>query len=62
MTLRLPEFERPFTVTADANDHGIGTVLSQSLRVAVYTGCVLTSSERKYSTIKKECLAIVWAV
>ncbi|CAH8664376.1 unnamed protein product [Schistosoma haematobium] len=62
MTLRLPEPGRLFTVATDASDHGIGAVLSQADRVVEYASRVLTPAEQKYSTIEKECLAIVWAV
>ena len=61
-----PNFHQPFTVSADASDHGLGAVLSQeqggASRAIVYASRSLTKGERNYSATKKELLAIVWAV
>ena len=45
----------------DASAHGLGAVLEQDNRVVAYASCSLTSSERNYSVIQKECLAIIYA-
>ena len=51
-----------FTLTTDASDVGLGTVLSITNGAVVeYASRALTQEERKYATIEKECLAIVWA-
>ena len=61
--LRSPDFSQPFVVQTDASDRGIGAVLSQrddageEHPVACYSRKLLPREER-YSTIKKECLAI----
>ena len=49
----------------DASDVGIGAVLIQSFddekMPIVYASRKLNPAETRYSTIKRECLAIVWA-
>lgn len=62
--LQYPDFTKIFNLTTDASGYAIGGVLSQGpvgkdLPIA-YTSRVLNSAEQKYSTIEKECLAIVY--
>lgn len=64
--LQYPDFSKPFILTTDASGYAVGGVLSQGtigkdLPVA-YTSRILNSAEQKYSTIEKECLAIVYCV
>lgn len=63
--LQYPDFSRPFILTTDASNVALGAVLSQGkigedLPVA-FASRTLNDSERNYSTIEKELLAIVWA-
>ena len=46
----------------DANAVGLGAVLEQNGHPIVYASISLTSSERNYSVIQCECLAIVFAL
>ena len=61
--LAYPRFEEKFILDTDASDAGIGSVLSQfqdgNERVIGYGGRTLTKPERRYSTTRKELLAIV---
>ncbi|XP_025155003.1 uncharacterized protein LOC112588630 [Harpegnathos saltator] len=64
--LQYPDFTKPFNLTTDASGYAIGGVLSQGpigqdLPIA-YTSRVLNPAEQNYSTIEKECLAIVYCV
>ena len=64
--LRLPQFDQLFMLKVDASDRGIGAVLMQehageAFPIA-YASKKLLPREQNYSTIEKECLAIVWAV
>ena len=64
--LHLPNVEQEFILRTDASDTGIGAVLLQEhdgekFPVA-YASKKLLDRERAYSTIEKECLAMVWAV
>jgi hypothetical protein len=65
--LRSPDFTKPFKVAVDASDIGTGAVLLQEGNGQVdhpiaYMSKKLNSCEKNYSTIEKECLALVWAV
>ena len=64
--LRLPDMLKPFMLRTDALDVGIGDVLLQQhegkLFPIAYASKKLLPSERNYSIMEKECLAVVWAV
>ena len=52
---------RMTSLYTDASSVGVGAVLEQSGKVIAYASRSLTKAERQYSTIQKECLAIVYA-
>lgn len=61
--LQYPDFSKSFNLTTDASGYAIIGVLSQrpigkDLPTA-YASRLLNSAEQNYSTIEKECLAIV---
>ena len=64
--LRLPDPKRTFILRTDASNDGVGAVLMQvhdgKPYPVSYSSKKLTAAERNYSTIEKECLAIVWGV
>jgi RNase H-like domain found in reverse transcriptase/Integrase zinc binding domain/Integrase core domain len=62
-----PNYEKPFTVHADASDYGIGGVLSQEQpeggeKPCAFFSVKLSPAERKYTTTEKECLAVLLSV
>ena len=63
--LRLPDLSRPFILTTDASQTGIGAVLMQEhdgMKMPVmYISRKLKPAESRYSTIERECLGLVWA-
>ena len=64
--LRLPDLSKPFIIRTDASDYGVGAVLLQEhdgkkFPVA-YASKKLSTHERGYSVIERECLGIVWAL
>lgn len=63
--LQYPDFSKPFILTTDASNFALGAVLSQGTvpndKPIAYASRTLNETETRYSTIEKECLAIVWA-
>ena len=64
--LRLPKLDQMFYVQTDASSKGVGSVLLQEddgiLHPVCYASRKLLERERNYSTIERECLAIVWGI
>ena len=62
----LPDLTKPFTVKTDASSRGIGGVLCQEkdglLHPVLYASRKLLDREQRYSTVERECLAIVWSI
>ena len=62
----LPDFDRPFVLQTDASEGGVGAILCQDqgegMQPIACASKKLSKAERNYSTIEKECLAIVWGV
>ena len=59
------DFDRTFILRTDASGVGVGAVLSQGEngdQPIAYFSKKLLPKEKAYSTLKKECLAIVLAV
>ena len=51
----------PFVLQSDASATGLGAVLEQDGHVIAYASRVLSNSEKQYSVIQRECLALVFA-
>ena len=65
--LAFPLLDRPFRLATDASGTALGAVLSQLTDagdevVIAYASCTMSREERKYSTIERDGLALVWAV
>jgi hypothetical protein len=64
--LKFPDFTKPFVVATDASNVAIGSVLCQTHNGVEfpisYNSRQLSDSEKKYSTIQKELLAVVNAI
>ena len=58
--LRYYDLEEEVTIETDANDYGLVTVLLQAGRPVAFASRTMTETERRYSQIEKECLALVW--
>jgi len=63
--LNYPNFQQEFLVTTNASDYAIRAVLLQDLvgqdRSIAYAR-ILCKAEQNYNTMKKELLAIIWAI
>ena len=66
LILRLPDHNKTFILRTDASNCRLGAALMQKHKgnffPIAYGSKKLASAERKYSTIEKQCLAIVWRV
>ena len=64
--LKLPRLGDPFVLRTDASSTGLGAVLLQEhdtlLHPVMYASRKLLDRETRYSTIERECLAIVWGI
>lgn len=60
--LRLPDFTQPFVIESDANNKGIGAILTQQNQPVVFFSEALKGSALALSTYGKEMLAIVKAI
>ena len=64
--LQLPDAHRPFVLRTDASNQGVGAVLLQYVKECphpvAYASRKLLDRERNYSTIEKECLAVVFGI
>lgn len=64
--LRLPDLQQPFVLRTDASDTSLGAVLMQTyegkLHPVAYASRKLLPREAAYSTVERECLALVWGV
>ena len=64
--LRSPQYDQPFILHVDASEVGAGAVLLQNssqgiLHPICYASTKFKSYQRNYSTIEKECCALVFA-
>ena len=64
--LRLPDMSKQFVVRSDSSSNAVGGVLLQYFENIPYpiafASRKLTASEIKFSTVERECLALVFAV
>ena len=64
--LHLPHHDKSYTLRVDASEFGTGVILLQehdnSLFAVGYRRTKLTSAERRYSKIERECLAVICAI
>ena len=65
-TLSCPHFKSPYILQTSASNSGLCVALAQGKDgkevVIAYASRQLKDSERKYATLEKECLAIVWGI
>jgi len=64
--LAYPDFQEKFSLYTDASNTGIGAILAQHMdgeeKTISYASRSLKTHERKYATIERECLALVWGI
>ncbi|CAM4709757.1 unnamed protein product [Lepidochelys kempii] len=65
--LRDPDFDKPFLVTTDASEHGVGAVLmqegsNQEFHPVVFLSKKLSERESNWSISEKEYYTIVYAL
>ena len=64
--LLLPNLSQDFILRTDASNIGLGAILLQTIEderfPVAYASRKLLQREKAYSTIERECLAVVWAI
>ncbi|CAM4673076.1 unnamed protein product [Lepidochelys kempii] len=65
--LRAPDFDKPFLVTTDASERGVGAVLmqkepDQEFYPGVFLSKKLSERESNWSVTEKECYAFVYTL
>ncbi|KAG0436051.1 Retrovirus-related Pol polyprotein from transposon opus, partial [Dictyocoela muelleri] len=58
-TLFHPNFNEPFIINTDASEEGIGGVVTQDDKIIGYYSYLFNKSERNYTIVEKELLAII---
>jgi len=67
LILHHPNFNKEFTLKTDAAENGVDAVLLQkdddnNERPIAFTSKSFTKSQRNYSTVEKECYAVVYTL
>lgn len=61
-----PDFQLPFVIESDASDNAVGAALIQHIegepRVIAYFSKKLSSTQKKYASVEKECLGVLLAI
>ena len=58
--LQYYDVEEEVSIETDASDYGLGAVITQKGHPIAYASRTLSQTERRYSQIEKECLALVF--
>ena len=59
MLLSYPNFDKPFEIYTDASDLQLGAVISQNGKPVAFYSQKLNPAQTRYTTTKKELLAII---
>ena len=59
--LKYYDVQEPVVVQCDASEHGLGAALLQNGQPIVFASRYLSQTERQYTQIEKQCLAIVFS-
>lgn len=61
-----PDFTQPFVIESDASDNAVGAALIQKLdgepRIIAYFSKKLSSTQKRYASVEKECLGVLLAI
>ena len=65
--IALPDFGKQFVLRTDASSRGLGAALLQigsdgEMHPVLYASRKMLDRETRYSTVERECLAIVWGI
>ncbi|CAM5168409.1 unnamed protein product [Eretmochelys imbricata] len=60
--LRAPDFDKPFLVTTDASERGVGAVLMREFHPVVFLSKKLSERESHWSISEKECYTTVYTL
>ena len=66
-SLQIIDFEKPFSIHADASDYAVAGILTllaedETNRPVEFISCKLNATQTKWSTIEKETYATIWAL